>query len=110
MTYRDTAFVNDDRILQAAFYQESKGLLIKVANQDAVNDRFSEFKSLVMRKSYTIEQLEDWVYGKFGVPEKRIDGWDSLCDALRVKKENDGDIDEVDEEYYEQEETEDQEE
>ena len=57
----------DDRILELAMYQISEGLTLSVNSKEELYGKFSEFKKLIVRGSFTIEQLEESVYGRFGI-------------------------------------------
>ena len=59
---KETALKNDDRILQLAFYHESRGMLKQIKDFDKVTNRFTEFKLLIKRGSFTIKELEESVY------------------------------------------------
>ena len=62
---------NDDRLLRIAFYEETKGLTRQLKTQDQILGRFVEFKRLVKRGDFTIQGLEDSVFERQGVIEKR---------------------------------------
>ena len=62
---------NDDRLLRIAFYEETKGLTRQLKTQDQIMGRFVEFKRLVKRGDFTIQGLEDSVFERQGVIEKR---------------------------------------
>ena len=69
------AVTNDNRLMEAAMYQETKGMTMPVLNGRTFYDRFSEFKRYIQRGSMTIEQLEERVYGNFGL---FLDGQDRV--------------------------------
>lgn len=69
MNERRIASQNDQRIFQMATYYETKGLL-HTAPIEKVWSRFSEFKMLIKRGSYTIDQLESQTYLRFGIVQE----------------------------------------
>ena len=71
MGKRQIAMENDDRLLRIAFYEETKGLTRQLKTQDQIMGRFVEFKRLVKRGDFTIQGLEDSVFERQGVIEKR---------------------------------------
>lgn len=74
MNERNIAFANDNRILEMATYWESKGNMVSLQSMEAVFSRFAEFKGLVKRGSFTMEQLEKHVFEKFGLIDKKSIG------------------------------------
>ena len=58
---------HDNRLLELAMYQLSEGLTLPVKDRDKLYEKFAEFKGLVKRGSFTIEQLEESVYGRYGI-------------------------------------------
>ena len=67
MNAKDLALLNDQRLMHLAFYKESNGMTDKIKDPLALNIRFSEFKKLVKRGSFTLDQLEESVYSDCGV-------------------------------------------
>jgi len=67
MNEKNIAITNDNRLYDMAGYWESKGNMVSPISPEAVFNRFTEFKGLVKRGSYTIEQLEAKVFGAFGI-------------------------------------------
>jgi hypothetical protein len=67
MDSRETAFLNDQRIMELATYHETRGLMRRIMDPQILSERFVEFKGLLRRGSYTMKQLEDKVYKQFGV-------------------------------------------
>ena len=65
------AMENDNRIMNCAYYQETRGLTKKLASSHQLMDRFAYFKQLVMRGSMTLNQLEDKVFSEHGIMENR---------------------------------------
>jgi len=69
MNEKNIAIDNDIRLEQAAHYEVSKGLTKQYTLQDLGN-KFIEFKKLVMRGSFTVIELEDSVFSRWGIMEK----------------------------------------
>jgi hypothetical protein len=68
MDKKQWALLNDNRIYEVALYHETQGMcMAKRVNPDKIFERFMEFKRYVMRGSFTLEELEDRVYGQNGV-------------------------------------------
>ena len=75
------ALINDARLRKIAEYQVSRGFTRGFTRQvpttqdkvtkayKEMSDLFTEMKMLVKRGSFTISQLEDKVYKKFGITE-----------------------------------------
>ena len=62
MNTRDTAYWNDQRLMEIATYYETKGLMIPVKNMDSISQRFVEYKGLVKRGEFTMEEMQEDVY------------------------------------------------
>ena len=63
------AQLNDQRLMKLAEYAVTKGLVdLKVTPEDLQNS-FTEFKALVKRGSFTLKDLEDDVYNRYGIQE-----------------------------------------
>ena len=64
--------MNDGRIMKAVEYDITKGYTSKLTNfsGEDMQARFNEFKKLVKRGSFTLAQLEDDVYARWGIDEK----------------------------------------
>jgi hypothetical protein len=69
MSNKQTACNNDMRLEQMAHYIVSCGLTKPFVQQDYFN-KFVELKQLVKKGSFTLENLEDMMYAKYGVLEK----------------------------------------
>ena len=67
---KEQAIINDNRLKDIATYDVTKGLMIKCENPDEIVNKFTEFKMLVRRGSFTIDQLEDSVCKRYGVINK----------------------------------------
>jgi len=68
------AMHNDNRIMEVALYEETKGLTSKTTPQ-ALLERFRYLKQLIIRGSMTLAQMEDRTYLKYGVhitPSKHL--------------------------------------
>jgi len=58
---------NDRKILELANYYESKGNTIQIKHPNIAWNRFTEFKMRIKRGCITIDQLEQFVLGKYGI-------------------------------------------
>jgi len=68
---RKKAIDNDRRIQDLVTYELTKGLTVVLDDTDAL-PRFAEYKALVKRGSFTLDELEDRVLSKYAlVPEKK---------------------------------------
>jgi hypothetical protein len=67
------ALFNDIRLKKVAEYQASKGYTVLKVDEQAFMDTFIEFKNLVRRGSFTLAQLEDDVYSRWGVQEGQVE-------------------------------------
>lgn len=102
MQNKHWAIINDNRLMEVAMYQETKGRTMPVLDGRGFCDRFSEFKRYIQRGSMTIEQLEERVYGRFGLflegqREVHPPSVDEFLNALR-KIQRDEDVKEEKEE------------
>lgn len=70
MSIKETVIRNDQLLMELAVYCESKGMTTALPNPDQLFARFKEFKSLLKRKEFTMRDLEDKVYSKYGVTTK----------------------------------------
>ena len=77
---------HDNRLLELAMYQLSEGMTLPVADRDKLYEKFAEFKRLVQRGSFTIRQLEESVYGRFGIMPHSDDTHDFLKALERLAK------------------------
>lgn len=89
------ALLNDERLLCAASYYESKGTMVTLRTTEQLLARFREFKGLVKRGSYTVEQIEEKVYSRYGivnVPTTTLDDMlsetDKMYKELRKREQN----------------------
>ena len=60
------AIKNDERIFYLAMYFKTCGMT-KKAEHEKVMDCFSEFKTRIMRGCFTLDQLQNDVFDKFGL-------------------------------------------
>jgi len=63
------AQLNDQRLFKLAEYEVTQGLVNPDVTPEAFQTRFNEFKSLVKRGSFSLKDLEDDVYNRWGVQE-----------------------------------------
>jgi len=89
MDKKQLACNNDLRLEQLASYEVSRGLT-KGVDQQNLLAKFTEYKQLVRKGSFTLQQLEDIVYSKYGVLEAddRRAFLDSLMDLSFSKYKN----------------------
>lgn len=66
MHEKPLALRNDDRIMNAAIYHETKGNT-EEADETGVLGRFTEFKHLIKRGSFTVDSLEERTFERYGV-------------------------------------------
>jgi hypothetical protein len=67
MNSKDMAYWNDKRLMDLATYYESQGLMYPIETQEQLSNRFIDFKRLIKKGSFTIDELEDRVYSKYGI-------------------------------------------
>jgi len=67
LTPKEETMLNDQRINDLALYAVTHGLTTICKDPMIVQNKFVEFKRLVKRGSFTIEQLEDHVCIQFGI-------------------------------------------
>ena len=67
MSKKSIAINNDNRLLDMVTYWETKGGTLNARDPNQILNRFNEFKGLIRRGSFTMEQLEDMVYSKYGI-------------------------------------------
>jgi len=65
---REKAMINDERIFQCATYSKTQGLTRK-ASRDEIMEVFACFKKRVKAGKMTVDELEDWVFGNYGVTD-----------------------------------------
>lgn len=61
--------MNDNRILKAAEYEATKGLMVTKVTPEQLQNKFVEFKTRVLNGAVTLKQLEEDVYTRWGVQE-----------------------------------------
>ena len=64
---------NDIRIEKLARYAETRGLTRHIKSKQALFAKFSEFKLLVKRGEFTIDELEEDIYNIYGIVDKELD-------------------------------------
>ena len=68
MSIKKKIIENDLKIMDMAFYCESKGMTTSLPpSPDQLLMRFKEFKSLLKREEFSMEELENKVYSSYGV-------------------------------------------
>ena len=64
------AIKNDMRLMEMALYEGTKGQTSK-STQAAITQKILEYKGLIKRGSYTIDQLEDKIFSQYGILNNR---------------------------------------
>lgn len=64
------AQMNDNRLSKLAEYELTHGYTNLKVEQEQVQEKFVEFKNLVLKKSSTLAELETTVFSRWGVLEK----------------------------------------
>jgi hypothetical protein len=97
MTF-DEAQSRDEFIMDLAFYDVTKGLIVKtndisevIALQDKAFEKFNQFKIQIQHGEFTLEQLEDDVVSRNG-PTSQIEGY-----KARTLEEHVKDFDDIEE-------------
>lgn len=72
LSAKDEAIMNDQKLSDLALYACTNGLTKVCNDPEAIQNRFTEFKRLVKRGSFTIEQLENSVGERYGIVNKVI--------------------------------------
>ena len=68
------AAINDNRIQKIAEYDLTKGYTNIKVSPEQLNEKFSEFKTAILKKSSTLAELETTIFSRWGVLEKpRLD-------------------------------------
>jgi len=82
---KDVASHNDWRLRDIALYHESRGMTHCV-EAEKVRDRFIEFKGLVKRGSFTIDELEKRVFVEYGIVEEDPNAIEALGLSDKISK------------------------
>jgi len=61
---------NDRRLQDLSIYQLTRGMTVPVNNIEDILPVFYQFKNLVQRGSFSLDQLEDMVLGRFGISDE----------------------------------------
>jgi hypothetical protein len=69
MSTRDNVLKNDALIQELAIYEVTQGTTKRLTQEDLpdVDARFTEFKRLIKRGSFTYDQLADRIFSKYGI-------------------------------------------
>jgi hypothetical protein len=67
----------DARILELAKYEASKGGL-RMPSRKRIGENFRYFKSLLMRKEATVDELDDMIRLRYGDPNRKTKSWEDL--------------------------------
>jgi len=65
------AVQNDLRLLEMALYETTKGQT-KNTTQELILSKVLEYKAIIKRGTYTIDQLEDKIFSRYGIVDERI--------------------------------------
>lgn len=74
MNIKQTVYKNDQRLIEMTIYHESKGMTRAIKGEEQLSARFTEFKMLIKRGSFTIKELEEKIFSENGIitsPSKR---------------------------------------
>jgi hypothetical protein len=63
------AQMNDQRLSKLAEYDATEGFMKDKVSGEVIQARFTHLKNRVKKESFTLKQLEDDVYGRWGVSE-----------------------------------------
>jgi len=74
------AIQNDLRLMEMALYETSKGQTRNTTHSELLK-KISEYKRLIKRESYTIDELEDRVFSRFGITDERSRSDTAIYDA-----------------------------
>lgn len=74
------AIQNDMRLMEMALYEITKGQT-QNASQDLIVKKLSEYKRIIKRGTYTLDQLEDKIFSRFGLLNKRSKTDTAIYDA-----------------------------
>ena len=93
MFNKEIAKENDARLLKMASYVESMGTTRRIKNMELVFNKFAELKRLVKSGEFTnLDELEDWIYKKYGIIENDLDSSDESANIRQMIKMADEDI------------------
>ena len=75
---RREAVDNDRRLQDLATYEITKGLTVALENLEDILPKFAEYKNLVKRGSFTIDELEDNILTKYAIVTKKESPLDDI--------------------------------
>lgn len=78
---KQSAIQNDMRLMEMALYDLTKGQT-KNTTPEAIYMKISEYKGIIKRGTYKIDQLEDRVFSRYGIVDERASFDTELCDAM----------------------------
>lgn len=64
------AIQNDLRLMEMALYEVTKGQTQHATHEDIIK-KVAEYKGIIKRGTYTIDQLEDKIFSRFGIIDER---------------------------------------
>ena len=81
------AIHNDMRLMEMALYETTRGQTHNTS-QELIVKKLSEYKRLIKRGTYTIDQLEDKIYSQFGIINERSRTDSAIYDASSEMEDN----------------------
>jgi hypothetical protein len=63
------AQINDQRLVKMAEYDVTRGYTKSQVLPESLQSKFAEFKTLIKRGSFTLEELESDVFSRWGIQE-----------------------------------------
>lgn len=92
MSNREIAVTNDNKIYEMAMYEVTKGQTIKLSSQNLYSstlNKFGEFKRLIIKKEFSMKQLEEDVYGRYGIIEETpLEALKNMSDEIKRREIN----------------------
>lgn len=83
------ALQNDVRLMEMALYEVTKGQTSQ-STPDALVKKVAEYKALIKRKTFTIDQLEDKVFSRYGIMNSNSFSDTQLYDASIAQMPKEG--------------------
>lgn len=82
------AMINDQRLLKIADYEVTNGYRNMKVTPEDVQERFVYYKTRVMNGSFTIKDLEDEIFSKYGIQEGKRNTVETRRDPIGFRIEN----------------------
>lgn len=77
---KQSAIQNDLRLLEMALYEQTKGQT-RNTTQESIIQKVREYKGLIKRGTFSIDQLEDKTFSRYGIIDERSQFDTELLDA-----------------------------